>query len=1053
MSGGNVVSLASDNVQSISVDNGTDTQYLQPDTDSSLWFNVQKPAGDYTYTVITNSGATYTATLHWGGAVEVNATATHTPHATATNGNVYAEYSFEGINLSGDHPFDAMYEIKQPTGEAVSVVQLKPNGDSNENLWFNVAKPDGQYTYLIKRGNVWSHAVITVIGVQSVNVSNSLGDRWKSLQVGATDTLIATVFPENATFKDVQWRSSNYSIVTVDAHGVIKGLINGTVNITAKSLNGGIESSQAVYVDDTNPVITLTGEAAVNVPYGTSYTDLGAKVTDPDELALPTVVTTITNAAGDVITAIDTTVVGTYTVHYNVSDRAGNAAVEVKRTVVVQAPEISNVHISSNGSDPAKAFNNDIVTLTFHTAEQVSKLDDFKINGRDPGTFKSVESGSDWTNTATYQIGKDDLAGLVTFQISVKNAAGAYSTAKETTDKSSVEVMTTWKDTPVEISNVSISTSLPSIFGGYCEGSSCGGADQTAQFGDTVFLTFTTNEQVMKLSNFKINGSNPDFHLSGGPGFLPQDGKWFYIAVYTIQASDPTGPVTFQINVKNVSGVYSKTIEDTSDGSSVRILPPPVENPETQISGPSLNVYSENLNKPWTYLGHTYAPNTTFQVNVNFNGVTSSDFESAEVSLYDKQGTLLATDTAKPAFLAGGYAGLTDVFGMGDPASAEDPSWNIGGYTSSSMPAKVEFRLLDKKRVMHIVQANMAPIPADLTQYNAVLNAVHEADYTPMSWSIYQVVVLANVMTPANTQDEVSGAITAITAAQASLMPYPTVTSTVYTVSPVVSGSGTISNVPNGIGKLAFESGFTPGSGTEVLDFKGLSDHVVAGNTLVVSSLDGTKTTYTVIVDLPVVYPTVTSSVYTVTNIADGVGTITNVPSGTRPRDFAPSNFGFGPQTGTILWTGLSDPVVTGDTVVAISSTNSMRTTYTITVNDPISPPPASTPTPASVVPGLADMTAYNAALNAVHQENYYTPESWAAYQLAVQANVMTAANTQEQVGIATAAITTAQSSLVPAPGATDPGATTTDPGATTTDPGATDQGATTTDPGTPAGK
>ena len=59
-----------------------------------------------------------------------------------------------------------------------------------------------------------------------------------------------------------------------------------------------------------------------------------------------------------------------------------------------------------------------------------------------------------------------------------------------------------------------------------------------------------------------------------------------------------------------------------------------------------------------------------------------------------------------------------------------------------------------------------------------------------------------------------------------------------------------------------------------------------------------------------------------------------------------------------------------------------------------------------------ANFSSYNAALNSVIQANY-TPTSWTTYQTVVTANVMTTANTQAQVDTATAAITTAQGSLI----------------------------------------
>lgn len=59
------------------------------------------------------------------------------------------------------------------------------------------------------------------------------------------------------------------------------------------------------------------------------------------------------------------------------------------------------------------------------------------------------------------------------------------------------------------------------------------------------------------------------------------------------------------------------------------------------------------------------------------------------------------------------------------------------------------------------------------------------------------------------------------------------------------------------------------------------------------------------------------------------------------------------------------------------------------------------------------DLTAYNAALNAVNEEDY-TPYSWGNYKSVVDSNVVTSSNTQEEVNTATNNITTAQIFLEP---------------------------------------
>jgi hypothetical protein len=105
------------------------------------------------------------------------------------------------------------------------------------------------------------------------------------------------------------------------------------------AIGGAPSAGAAVYLNDSAgnlglgdavaPVITLNGEAAVNVPSGEAYSDSGATAAD--------------NIDGDISASIvvsnpvNTAVVGAYTVTYNVQDFAGNGATQVTRTVNVTA--------------------------------------------------------------------------------------------------------------------------------------------------------------------------------------------------------------------------------------------------------------------------------------------------------------------------------------------------------------------------------------------------------------------------------------------------------------------------------------------------------------------------------------------------------------------------------------------------------------------------------------------------------------------------------------------------------------------------------------------
>jgi len=105
------------------------------------------------------------------------------------------------------------------------------------------------------------------------------------------------------------------------------------------AMGGAIQSGAGVFLNDgfgnlgkgdaIAPVLMLRGDASVDVPAGSAYADAGASAEDNiDGNISARVVTT---------SAINISVVGPYTVTYNVTDDAGNAATPITRTVNVTA--------------------------------------------------------------------------------------------------------------------------------------------------------------------------------------------------------------------------------------------------------------------------------------------------------------------------------------------------------------------------------------------------------------------------------------------------------------------------------------------------------------------------------------------------------------------------------------------------------------------------------------------------------------------------------------------------------------------------------------------
>ena len=100
------------------------------------------------------------------------------------------------------------------------------------------------------------------------------------LTVGATEKLIATVLPENATNKKVTWSSSNEVIAIVNEDGTITAKAAGEVVITVKTDDGSHTASCTVKVKAT--VEQLIHKAVDNVLAKTKLTNAGLPYIDPN---------------------------------------------------------------------------------------------------------------------------------------------------------------------------------------------------------------------------------------------------------------------------------------------------------------------------------------------------------------------------------------------------------------------------------------------------------------------------------------------------------------------------------------------------------------------------------------------------------------------------------------------------------------------------------------------------------------------------------------------------------------------------------------------------
>ncbi|SDD84558.1 Listeria/Bacterioides repeat-containing protein [Paenibacillus sp. UNCCL117] len=121
-------------------------------------------------------------------------------------------------------------------------------------------------------------------------------------------------------------------------HTVRAGVVDSTGNPTSLSAEHGFT------VDTVPPVIMLLGDASITLTAGASFADPGVTVTDAEEDIPVTITGSVNNQ-----------VPGTYTLQYAATDRAGNAAVPVTRTVrIVEGSSDWSGYETSDNANLAK---------------------------------------------------------------------------------------------------------------------------------------------------------------------------------------------------------------------------------------------------------------------------------------------------------------------------------------------------------------------------------------------------------------------------------------------------------------------------------------------------------------------------------------------------------------------------------------------------------------------------------------------------------------------------------------------------------------------------
>ena len=228
------------------------------------------------------------------------------------------------------------------TSNIATVNPVDPSTVGVYTVTYNVSDAAGNPAVEVTRTvTITSDVTVPVITLTGSDVSQEVGGSYTDAGATALDNIDGDITSNIATVNPVD--PSTVGVYTV------------TYNVSDAAGNPAVEVTRTVTItsDVTVPVITLTG-SDVSQEVGGSYTDAGATALD--------------NIDGDItsniatVNPVDPSTVGVYTVTYNVSDAAGNPAVEVTRTVTITS-DVTVPVITLTGSDVSQEVGEVVIPM------------------------------------------------------------------------------------------------------------------------------------------------------------------------------------------------------------------------------------------------------------------------------------------------------------------------------------------------------------------------------------------------------------------------------------------------------------------------------------------------------------------------------------------------------------------------------------------------------------------------------------------------------------------------------------------------------------------
>lgn len=605
----------------------------------------------------------------------------------------------------------AKLEEDHASGEGFTNVELSKELPANAKVTLNGTFDDvdvfaASISVQLVKGSIENVQVDGSAGNTSIELSSEA--KIVKLVLDAVAKLLGSGQIQTATINDGA-KGSTFQTKPNQTEGSQKDSIQ--VSTPASSSNSGGSSSgggsngggnngggTTTPTDTVAPVITLKGESTVTLAYGAEYVDEGVTITDNKDTGLQAKVTY--SKDGQSVDKIDTEVAGTYTIHYNVSDAAGNRAKEVTRTVVVDAVDTIRVstldelnaaladetkatiilsanietdqkitvtrQVSINGGNHSIAFKGDAVdwqgnyVLHVYNTSGVT-ISDLNLTGGDAGL---LVNGSDVTLEGDINVGGNEFGGIEVSKGTAPDLKNSELTisGKLTNETESYGKPTIWvidgQGKVVDGPAASTNTIKPGQTQYYLEETN-GSPEIVSTIKDVAYTGIPQDVEVSTKANGKkealvkvvITLDNPSQAQNVNLQYYEVNDKKYHsldlsggIAVYGPASGFPLNDATSKFKATyNQEGTYGYKLELVEVESSKVLATSKHEVVVTEAPKPEDFVIAQDFG----YWADYQAYNVGFQLQLN--NISYDDIDKIEVSLMAEDDSTLATRTATGA--------------------------------------------------------------------------------------------------------------------------------------------------------------------------------------------------------------------------------------------------------------------------------------------------------------------------------------------------------------------------------------------------------------------